>query len=327
MKTHVDLCAGIGGFSIAAGLAGYETVGFCEIDPFCRRVLAKHWPGVPHHDDVETLTADIVRGWSGGRRIDLLTGGYPCQPFSLAGKQLGEEDDRHLWPAIASLIAELKPDRCMFENVANHVNVGLDTALSDLEACGYSCRAFVIPAASVSAPHKRDRVWIIASYANGQGESTLPVHVDAGGGRVGERSTADPENVGSYGAEYPWGWLDRLADSGGDAADAIGNRLQGVERSRPEERPVVGDRSRSTIESRLGESYDGIPGRMDGRSAGRPAGDQWVAAVRESWSGREWERGIPRYVTRRPKHFVKKIKALGNAIVPQVAYEVLKAWR
>ena len=156
--THLDLCSGVGGFALAARWHGLRTIGFCEIDPWCRRVLAKNFPGVPQHDDVTTLDGGTVRGWasdalahahgadgetrgahgirteparglqpsrSGSEAIGLLTAGYPCQPFSLAGKRMGEEDDRHLWPHIAGLVRDLRPAWCLFENVAGHITLGL----------------------------------------------------------------------------------------------------------------------------------------------------------------------------------------------------------
>lgn len=175
---HVDLCSGIGGFALAAEWAGWQTVGFCEIEPWCRDLLRRHWPGIPCHDDLKTLTPDIVRGWletndgrdghageSLGAGADwILTGGYPCQPFSAAGKRQGEDDPRHLWPWIRDLVAGLGPDApawvCL-ENVRGHVSMGLDRVLADLDDLGYASTTWIVPAAGVGALHKRDRVWIV----------------------------------------------------------------------------------------------------------------------------------------------------------------------
>ena len=153
---HLDLFSGIGGFALAARWVGWETVGFCEIDPYCQQVLRKHWPDVPIYDDVRELTGETVG------HVDIITGGYPCQPFSVAGKRRGEADDRHLWPEFARLIRELRPRWVVGENVAGHINMGLDDVLSDLEGLGYTWEAFVIPACAVNAPHRRDRVWFVA---------------------------------------------------------------------------------------------------------------------------------------------------------------------
>jgi len=156
----LDLFSGIGGFSYAAErlVGGYETVGFCEIDPFCQKVLKKHWPDVPVHDDVRKLAneADRFRGL-----VDVVCGGYPCQPFSLAGSREGQEDDRHLWPEMLRIIQATRPRFVIGENVAGHITLGLDTVLSDLEAENYTARAFVIPACAKDAKHRRDRVWIV----------------------------------------------------------------------------------------------------------------------------------------------------------------------
>ena len=170
----LDLFSGIGGFSYAAErlVGGYETVGFCEIDPFCREVLNKHWPDVEIFEDVRR-TDDFVRCG----RVDIITGGYPCQPFSLAGKQKGVEDDRHLWPAMFELIKQKRPAFVVGENVAGHITLGLDQVLFDLEGEGYTARPFVIPACAVDAPHRRDRVWAVQIPYRREGEG-VGGHVD-----------------------------------------------------------------------------------------------------------------------------------------------------
>ena len=156
----LDLFSGIGGFSIGLEKVGFETIAFCEIEPYCRAVLERHWPDTPIYDDVRSLTGEQLR--ADGLVPDVIVGGYPCQPFSVAGKQRGAEDDRHLWPEVHRLITEIRPTWCIFENVAGHIKLGLDEVLSDLEAEGYAARPFVIPACGVDAPHRRDRVWIVA---------------------------------------------------------------------------------------------------------------------------------------------------------------------
>lgn len=158
MKLRVlDLFSGIGGFSLGLErTGGFETVAFCEYEPFPRAVLAKHWPDVPCFPDVRELKGSDIDG-----PVDVICGGYPCQPFSTAGQRRGKEDDRHLWPEFSRLVAELRPAWVIGENVAGHISMGLDDVLSDLEGQGYACRAFVIPACAVGAPHRRDRVWIV----------------------------------------------------------------------------------------------------------------------------------------------------------------------
>ena len=159
----LDLFSGIGGFSVGLEKAGFETVAFCEIEEYPRGVLAKHWPDIPIYRDVKQLTGERLR--ADGIIPDVIVGGYPCQPFSLAGVRRGEKDDRHLWPEVRRLVNEIRPTWCIFENVAGHITMGLDEVLSDLEAQDYAARPFVIPACGVDAPHRRDRVWIVA-HAN-----------------------------------------------------------------------------------------------------------------------------------------------------------------
>ena len=178
----LDLFSGIGGFSLGLERAGMETVAFCEIEAFPQKVLAKHWPDVPIYTDVKELTGDRLRAdgvISDGDRV-VLTGGYPCQPFSTAGQRRGENDDRHLWPEVARLIQELQPAFCVFENVAGHISLGLDQVLSDLEGLGYTAETFVIPACAVNAIHRRDRLWIIA-YPDNSGNNSPRRGIDGNG--------------------------------------------------------------------------------------------------------------------------------------------------
>jgi len=159
---HVDLCSGIGGFSLGFEWAGLsKPILFCDVEPWCRRVLSKHWPDVPVASDVKELANDPDRNVPD---CDILTAGYPCQPFSLAnaGKRRGTEDDRHIWPYILSIVKAKRPTWCVFENVYGHVSMGLDEVLSDLEGQGIAARPFIVPACAADAPHRRDRVWIIA---------------------------------------------------------------------------------------------------------------------------------------------------------------------
>ena len=156
----LSLFAGIGGFDLGLERAGMTVVGQCEIDPFCRAVLKKHWPDVPQFEDIRTLKGEQVGP------VDLVCGGYPCQPFSTAGERRGAEDDRHLWPEMRRLVEELRPAWVLGENVAGHITLGLDQVLSDLDALSYATRAFVIPACAVDARHRRDRVWLVANASS-----------------------------------------------------------------------------------------------------------------------------------------------------------------
>ena len=214
-----DLFSGIGGFSLGLEAAGMETVGFCEIEEFPRKILKKHWPNVPIFKDIRTLTGEEIREKCG--RIDLVCGGYPCQPFSNAGKRRGHEDDRHLWPEMFRLIKEVRPTWVIGENVAGltsmvqfdsllevdtkeysreemasgSVAVGrvcerkgtgmLYQVLEDLEQEGYSVQPFVIPACAVDAPHRRDRVWIVGHASRNRGGCGKPRnHAKQVGGNI-----------------------------------------------------------------------------------------------------------------------------------------------
>ena len=160
---HLDLFSGIGGFSLGLETAELaETVAFCDIDKYCTKVLNKHWPHVPVFSDIKELNYETLKA-NGINNIDIITGGYPCQPFSVAGRKKGEQDPRHLWPEYFRLVKELRPTWVIGENVSGHIKQGLDTVLEDLESEGYSTRTFSISASSIGANHKRERVWILAN--------------------------------------------------------------------------------------------------------------------------------------------------------------------
>ena len=162
MKLKIlDLFSGIGGFSLGLESTGhFETAAFCEIEPYCQKVLKKHWPDVPIFDDIRQLKGTDIG------TIDIITGGYPCQPFSVAGKQKAEQDPRHLWPEYFRLIKELRPTWVIGENVSGHIKLGLDSVLEDLASEGYSTRTFSISASSIGANHKRERVWTVANSSS-----------------------------------------------------------------------------------------------------------------------------------------------------------------
>ena len=158
---HLDMCSGIGGWALAFRELGINTVAFCEIEKYPRQVLQKNFPGIPIFNDLKELTYEQIKERTRVDSIDLITCSYPCQPFSVAGKQKGEEDPRHLWPDTFRLVQECQPTWFVGENVSGHIKLGLDTVLKDLESEGYDTRTFVIPASSVGAWHQRQRLWII----------------------------------------------------------------------------------------------------------------------------------------------------------------------
>lgn len=185
--THLSLFTGIGGLDLAAEAAGFQTVGQCEWADFPTKVLEKHWPNVPRWRDIRTLTGGSFYEQTGLRTVDLISGGFPCQPFSTAGKRRGREDDRYLWPEMLRVIEELRPRWIVGENVAGIISMALDTVLTELESQGYETRTLVFPACAVDAPHRRDRLAIIG-YSHGNHASTVGAFQsgeDAEPGRVG----------------------------------------------------------------------------------------------------------------------------------------------
>jgi len=277
----LDLFSGIGGFSLGLKRAGMETIGFCEIDPFCRKVLAKHWPDVTVHTDIRGLDGKDYKG-----RADVICGGFPCQPFSQAGKRRGTEDDRHLWPEMLRVISEVRPTWVIGENVIGFVKMELDSVLSDLEREGYQTRAFIIPACGIDAPHKRDRVWIIA-HANGEGESDGPVNE---GPRPRQLELmADPNSgFSTVTQQAVQAGRATIISSSKDVADSESERVQRLWSS-GEQKP---------------HTYGGQKLSLCGSERPRPA--YWEA---EPGMGRVVD-GIPNRVDR--------IKGLGNAVVPMV---------
>ena len=164
----LDLFSGIGGFSLGLERAGMTTVAFCEIEPYCRAVLRKHWPEVPIYEDIRTLTADVLE--RDGIAVDAICGGFPCQDLSHAGKRAGLEGERSgLWGEYRRLIGELRPRFVIVENVPGLLSLGMGTVLGDLAALGYDAVWDCIPASAIGARHRRDRVWIIATDASGKG--------------------------------------------------------------------------------------------------------------------------------------------------------------
>ena len=174
--THLSLFSGIGGLDLAAEWAGFKTVGQCEWAEYPTKVLKKHWPNVPRWRDIRELSADEFVRRTGLHigQLKIISGGFPCQPFSVAGKQRGKEDDRYLWPEMLRVIRELQPTWIIGENVPGIINLALDTVLSDLERENYACRTFVFPAHAVGARHRRDRVCIVG-YAEHDGLSAAKI--------------------------------------------------------------------------------------------------------------------------------------------------------
>ena len=288
----LDLFSGIGGFSLGLEWAGFETAAFCEFDQEAQKVLRKNWPEVPIFSDVRTLTKQDLQD-NGIYDIRLICGGYPCQPFSLAGERRGAEDDRHLWPEMFKLIQELRPDWVIGENVAGHINMGLDEVLADLEAEGYTARPFVIPACAVDAHHRRDRVWIVA-HANSDSESNGSKHEQRMVENTSSRRRRDSESItGRQDNEAERSQdTDKTARPGENVANSQCQRRQGQGPFRD---------AFNTETQRQGQTAQPFNGSE------RPV---WLP---EPNVGRV-ANGVPRRSHR--------LKQLGNAVVPQVVEKI-----
>jgi len=326
-KFHLDLFSGIGGFAIAAQACGYTTIGFCEREPYAQQILkerfgavladtkcqrlrtGRHNAGQPEisepfnqgspniHPDIFTLNGADYAG------VDLLTGGFPCQPFSVAGKRRGAEDDRAIWPEMLRVIREAQPTWIIGENVAGIVTMELDNILSDLESLGYSAWPLIIPACAVDARHRRDRVWIIARQSLVDTTSAgLPQRGrsewDSSDEKTGAGMVAEPQRS-SEDVAHADSQRGRLREANGeDASDARQSSGHGQGQDRRQLEPAI-----------CGMAH-GIPKGLDGGSRFC----QWP----------EEDPGTAR-VTTGMKHRAHRLKGLGNSIVPQVAEEIIRA--
>ena len=274
---HGSLFSGIGGFDLAAQWAGIENIFHVEKDDWCRRVLSKNFPNSKQYTDIKNFN-----GKEYAKSIDIISGGFPCQPFSVAGQRKGKDDDRYLWEEMLRVISEIQPTYVIGENVTGIIGLALDTVLSDLEAQNYTTETFIIPACSKNAWHKRDRVWIVA-YSDSirrtyeQKETGQPIHNREWNCEV-EKQT---------GNEFKCG----VSESG-----FIFPNTNGIGR----ENSISGNKqTRKTSE--LGNSHS-----------------EYNANI---W---EIEPGVGR-VVHGLSNRVDRIKGLGNAIVPQIAYEIFKS--
>jgi len=327
---HGSLFSGIGGFDLAAQWMGWENAFHVERDPFCRQVLNHHFPKSKSFDDVKTFDATPFRG-----RVSIISGGFPCQPFSAAGKRAGTSDDRYLWPEMFRIIREARPTYVVAENVRGLLswNEGLvlDSVCADLEGEGYEVCPVVLPAASVNAPHRRDRIWIVAHAHDQRGTCGLS-QVQGADGEVSQWDNhAQPRYA-----------------SAADATNADAVRLQ----QRTNSTEVEGGQSEIRGEGhQLAESIEATRAARDATNANGEQLVQWhnqgaptrsavpQVAAKPFNGARGWQNfptvapvcggddGLPARLDgiTFPKWRRESIKAYGNAIVPQVAFQIFKA--
>jgi DNA (cytosine-5)-methyltransferase 1 len=283
-----SLFSGIGGLDLGLERAGMNVIWQSEIDPYAARVLAKHWPHVPNLGDITVID------WSTVERPDLICGGYPCQPFSLAGVRRGEGDPRHLWPHFADALRHLRPRYALLENVPGHLSLGFGRVLGDLAELGYDTEWDSIPAAAVGAPHLRYRIFVVA-HADIEGEPGFAFDEEP------RPRIMVPDADGDGVRLQPVA----IAGSGGTSV-APGD---GEKRTMADAR-VVGCDGRAGVE---GSGRTTTIGRQEGHHAGdsrEPLGRHWAV---EPDVGRV-AHGVPNRVDR--------LRALGNAVVPQVAEHI-----
>lgn len=295
--THLSLFSGIGGLDLAAEAAGFVTVGQCEWADYPTKVLERHWPDVPRWRDIRTLTGESFHERTGLRTVDVVSGGFPCQPFSVAGKQKGKGDERYLWPEMIRVVRELAPRWVVGENVPGILRIAAGDVVADLEREGYDVAVFDFEAAAVGAPHKRERVAFVANCAE-QRNGQLSVQ---------QRTTRSSDID-----------LDR---NGHDVADACRAGLQGREqRGAPEPGFRAPKPQGSAVECRADVSD---AARSERERRGRPAepAEGGRLAIRGWWSA---EPDVGRVAHGIP-HRVDRIRCLGNAVVPQQFYPIFRA--
>lgn len=340
---HISLFSGIGGFELASHWAGWTNIASCEINTFGKRVLEYYWPEAYHHNDIHTLTYDTIntelskRFGEDWRNEELIiTGGFPCQPYSLAGKRLGKEDERHLWPEMLRIIRDIQPEWVVGENVFGLINwnggLVFDEVQSDLEASGYEVQAYVLPACGVNAPHKRERVWIVAHSTSTGRKAWKQVRRPENTEENGTRMVDEPKRF-SNNETTPDTNSIRL--NGSKCEHEINANKRGLNAQYDIKSDVVGTDAPDTSNERLQRSK--LNGSFEKERQG--TWKQSPGSATELYQVGNWDNfptqspvcGRNDGFSSRlsgitfPKWRAESIKAMGNAIVPQVAYQIFKA--
>jgi DNA (cytosine-5)-methyltransferase 1 len=288
-----SLFSGIGGLDLGLERAGMKVIWQSEIDPYACKVLKKHWPEVPNHGDIKQID------WATVERPNVICGGYPCQPFSLAGRRQGTDDPRHLWPWVRTAISELRPDYAVLENVRGHLTMGGIEVIGELAEIGYDAEWRIVSAAGVGAPHRRDRLIIVA----------YPAQLFSDGVNDHARGCLEPEAVSEL-------------RNGGRASHVANTASKGLE-------GAVGQVSKGNGN---GFTYGGAEmANTDSEQLGQRRQSQHAGQARKIWEyngtgqarydGWQWwevEPDVGRVADGIP-HRVDRLRGLGNAVVPQVA--------